>query len=125
MSEVYADLIRSYDAVEGYPDETWIEKFEGLPVTVMGPTQAEDFLVNQLPNIAKTISCMQVRIEDGKDDFRGTPLKRIEFITGGWSGAEDLIHAMLKHFWIKHHHTLWKRGGYFVFEVPAHSKGDV
>ncbi|MGX1418290.1 hypothetical protein AB7M43_008382 [Bradyrhizobium elkanii] len=27
---------------------------------------------------------------------------------------------MLRQFWIKHYHSLWKRGGYFVFEVPEH-----
>jgi hypothetical protein len=47
-------------------------------------------------------------------------MKRVEYITGGWSGAEDhLIGAMLNQFWIKHYHSLWKRRGYFVFEVPA------
>lgn len=119
MADVYKDLIDSYDADEGYPSEDWIEKFEALPMPAIGPTQAADFLVNQLPTIAKTISCMQVRIEDAIDDYDRKPMKRVEYITGGWSGAEDLIGAMLGQFWIKHYHSLWKRGGYFVFEVPA------
>ena len=121
MSEMYQRLIDSYDAEEGYPAEAWIDSFESMPVTAFGPTQAEDFLVRQLPRIAETISCMQVTVSDARDDYRGAPLKRIEYITGGWSGAEDLIHAMLGQFWIKHFHTLWKRGGYFVFEVPDRS----
>jgi len=118
VSDIYKDLIDSYDYDEGYPAEAWIDKFEALPMPAIGPAQAADFLVNRLPEIAKTISCMQVRIEDTKDEFRGNPMKRVEYITGGWSGAEDLIGAMLGQFWIKHYHSLWKRGGYFVFEVP-------
>lgn len=115
----YEALVEAYEADEGYPDEAWIERFNKLPRTAIAPTEAADFLVKRLPLIANTISCMQVRIEDGKDEFSDKPLKRIEYITGGWSGAEDLIEAMLGQFWISHYHTLWKRGGYFVFEVPA------
>lgn len=119
MSDEYKALIDAYEAEEGYPSEKWIDRFHALPPGTIKPDDAADFLVNRLPEIAKTISCMQVSIEDAEDDYRREPLKRIEYITGGWSGAEDLIGAMLSQFWIKHHHSLWKRGGYFVFEVPT------
>jgi hypothetical protein len=119
MPDIYKDLIESYEAEEGYPSEKWIDRFKALPRGAITPTNAADFLVNRLPDIAKTISCMQVVITDGKDDYREEPLKRVEYITGGWSGAEDLIQAMLSQFWIGHYHSLWKRGGYFVFEVPG------
>lgn len=119
MPDEYKALIESYDSDEGYPSEAWIEKFNALPTQTIKWAEAADFLVNQLPRIAKTISCMQVRIENATDDFHDKPMKRIEYITGGWSGAEDLISAMLRQFWIGHYHSLWKRGGYFVFEVPA------
>lgn len=115
----YDELVSSYESEEGYPAESWIEKFDTLDFTAVTPKQAADFLVNRLPAIAKTISCMRVIISDAKDEYAERPLKRIEYITGGWSGAEDLIHSMLRQFWIKHYHTLWKRGGYFVFDVPA------
>lgn len=118
MSE-YQTLIASYEAAEGYPAEEWIDRFEALPFTTITPAEAADFLVNRLPEVAKTISCMQVRVADAKDEYSDRPMKRVEYITGGWSGAEDLIGAMLGQFWIKHYHSLWKRGGYFVFEVPA------
>lgn len=119
MSDEYKTLIASYESEEGYPSEAWIDAFNTLPKQAIKPAEAADFLVNRLPDIAKTISCMQVCVEDAKDDYRDAPMKRIEYITGGWSGAEDLIQAMLRQFWIGHYHSLWKRGGYFVFEVPA------
>ena len=118
MADEYKALIESYDSDEGYPSEEWIDKFNTLGFTAISPHEAADFLVNRLPELSKSISCMQVRIEDAKDDYHEKPLKRIEYITGGWSGAEDLIGAMLRQFWIRHYHSLWKRGGYFVFDVP-------
>jgi hypothetical protein len=117
MSE-YQDLIDTYESAEGYPTDEWIDRFNALPATTITPAQAADFLVNRLPEIAKTISCMQIRVEDATTDFKVEPVKRVEYITGGWSGAEMLIGAMLRQFWIGHYHSLWKRGGYFVFEVP-------
>jgi hypothetical protein len=119
MTDAYKALIESYDSEEGYPSKEWIEKFHALPPGSIKPDEADDFLINQLPGIAKTISCMQVIISDAKDDYSDRPLKRVEYITGGWSGAEDLIEVMLSQFWINHRHSLWKRGGYYVFEVPA------
>src|SRR4051812_8469172 len=111
MTNHYKHLIDSYEADGGYPADEWIDRFDSFHATLFKPWQAADFLVNRLPDIAKTISCMQVRIEDAKDDYSDKPLKRIEYITGGWSGAEALIDAMLGQFWIKHYHSLWKRGG--------------
>lgn len=118
MDDEYRAFIAAYDSEEGYPSDAWIDRFNTMPSFGIKPAQAADFLINRLPDIAKTISCMQVRVEDAKDDYSDRPLKRVEYITGGWSGAEDLIEAMLCQFWIKHYHSLWKRGGYFVFEVP-------
>jgi len=115
----YEELMASYEAADGYPADAWIARFDALPRTAMSPTEADHFLLDRLPAIAKTISCMQVIISDAKDEVWGKPLKRIEYITGGWSGAEDLIGVMLKQLWIQQRHTMWKRGGYFVFEVPT------
>jgi hypothetical protein len=119
VANEYTELLDAYEASEGYPTDAWIERFSGLPLTTITPVQAADFLVNRLPEIAKTISCMQVHVENGHSDFKVEPIKRVEYITGGWSGAEMLIGAMLGQFWIRHYHSLWKRGGYFEFEVPA------
>lgn len=66
----------------------------------------------------RAIACMHLDLDDDRDEWTDEPVKIIRFITGGWSGAEDLIGVMLGHFWIKHFHKEWKRGGLFVFEVP-------
>jgi len=116
----YRELVDSYEAEEGYPSEKWIEAFDALNGLAINWNDAADFLVNQLPKIAQTISCMQVIVTDAKDHiFEDKDIKRIEYITGGWSGAEDLIDVLLKQFWIRHYHSKWERGGYFVFEVDV------
>lgn len=120
MTDVYRSLIDSYASDEGYPAEAWIAQLDALDATALDFTDAADFLTNRLPVIAETIFCLTVRVEDGKDELlRKVPVKRIEYHTGGWSGAEDLIQAMLKQFWITHFHTRWERGGHFYFEVPV------
>ena len=50
----------------------------------------------------------------------GRLVRRYEISTGGWSGNEDLIGAMMANnsFWM----LAWsssRRGGHYVFEVPA------
>lgn len=119
MTENYRALIASYEADEGYPDDGWIAQFRSLDRFALKIEDAAQFLVRDLPPIAKTISSLLVRIEDGKDEvIEDATVKRIEYHTGGWSGAEDLIGAMLGQFWIGHFHTRWERGGHFYFEVP-------
>jgi hypothetical protein len=119
-TETYRNLMASYASDQGYPAEAWIEWFDALDALAFDFMDAADFLIHRLPSIAETISCLTVRIEDGKDELlRKVPVKRIEYHTGGWSGAEDLIQAMLKQFWIAHFHTRWERGGHFYFEVPV------
>lgn len=120
MSDDISEFLAAYDAVEGYPKVEWIERFNKLAPTDFGPHAAARFLVSSLPEIAETISCVSVTVEDGKDELlQRDDVKKVEYHTGGWSGAEDLINAMLRQFWISHFHTVWRRGGHFYFEVPV------
>ena len=115
----YASFIGGYEADDGYPDERWTDRFRALGRMEIGPVEAARFLLIDLPVIAETISCLSVRIENARDEiFREQTVKRVEFHTGGWSGAEDLIDAMLGQFWIGHYHKRWETGGHYYFEVP-------
>lgn len=109
----YQTIVGSFEADEGYPAETWVDAFNSLHITAFTPQEAADFLVNRLLEIKESISCMSVNVTDS-----GECSKLIEYHTGGWSGAEDLIEAMLGQFWVRHYHTRWERGGHFYFEVP-------
>ena len=103
-----------FECDDGYPTDESLERLEKCEFT---PATARAFLTDDLPAIAGQIAYMQVWTEDARDDF-DKPVVRVSYATGGWSGAEDLIDAMLSHFWIRYYHTMWKRGGLFVFELP-------
>jgi len=100
---------------EGYPKDSSLERMRAAGLTL---EQADAFLLHDFPAICEGIACCSYSAEDVDGS------KRITFATGGWSGAEDLIDAMLNQFWIKYRHIEWKRGGLFVFEVPARPQGE-
>lgn len=105
-----------FECEDGYPTD---ESLDGLRSHVFDPRTAALFLVHDLEVIKNAgISCMSVDVEDGQNKYGRSPIKKISYHTGGWSGAENLIEAMLGHFWIRHFHTKWERGGHYYFEVP-------
>jgi hypothetical protein len=58
-----------------------------------------------------------MRLEDAHDDILDRPLKRLTLITGGWSGNEDIIHALETNaIWWMVTWRLSERGGRYVFE---------
>lgn len=80
--------------------------------------QAAKFLLRELPK-ASEFCCASCGVVDALDDLFGAkPVKRIEFSTGGWSGAESLIAFIEKRFDTQHFMLSWKRGGHYVFEIP-------
>lgn len=101
---------------DGYPEEESLERLRALGTSPLGMEmwEAARFLVFDFPEISNQIACCRVEVRDDESE----PVKRIEFVTGGWSGAEELIGVMLKHFWVSHMHDRWERGGLFTFEVP-------
>ena len=118
-SQVHQRPIEWFECEDGYPMDDSIERLQEHVSDMgrFGPREAADFMVRQLPIICNQISAMTLSVEDGKTDF-GDPAWMIEYHTGGWSGAEDLIAAMQSSFWIQQMHTKWTRGGHFDFEVP-------
>lgn len=78
--------------------------------------QAAAFLLRELPKCAENC-CASCRVDDGTDDF-GHSVKRIQFSTGGWSGAEELVGVIEERFDMRHYWVSWHRGGHYVFEVP-------
>ena len=81
------------------------------------PQDGAQFLT-WLPNIKPHLACCTINRSHGETD-RGSPAELIEFHTGEWSGAEELIAAMIEHFWIRCFHTKWTRGGHYTFEIPT------
>jgi hypothetical protein len=107
-------LIGSINSDNGYLTSEWLERLRTFNFSL--PSAAR-FLA-WLPGIKPHLACCSVTIEHGANAL-GSAVEFIEFHTGGWSGAEELISVMLGQFWITHFHTKWTKGGHFYFEVSA------
>ena len=49
-------------------------------------------------------------------------IRKLELHTGGWSGNEDVIHAIINNFWLTHFkmkYVKWCTGGHYYFEISV------
>lgn len=79
---------------------------------------AAAWLLTELPKCAANC-CASCEVTDSTD-ILDHPVKRIEFSTGGWSGAEEIMGLIESRFDLRHFMFSWQRGGHYVFEVPPH-----
>lgn len=100
---------------DGYLTDEWLD---ALGAADFDFAEAADFLVNVLPAACEQMSCCGVKVNDGAS-VSGAPVKLVEFWTGGWSGAEELIGVALQKITVKMWQVQWRRGGHYWFEVPA------
>lgn len=125
---------------DGCPDAAWLADFAARDY---GPAEAAAFLVGELPRIANQgVACAGAEVTDlpGRawrlvptpiEGFEGAMgraghlgevddgHKRVTLTTGGWSGAEELVAAVLAHPAMRDMHDRWERGGLFSFLVPC------
>ncbi len=98
----------------GYPDEAVLERIRALDDDFLR------FMLEDFPVLAEQAACIYGKItsEDVKDVI-GRPVRRLTFVTGGWSGCEDFIEAVLCIPIVRLlYYAAWFRGGKHVFEVP-------
>lgn len=111
---------KSFPAVEyeeSYPvDEDFAE------ITALDPplsfTAAADWLLSELPRASENMPCFCDLVR-AKDRFTKKSIIRIRFSTGGWSGAESILSLIERRVDLSYHMESWRRGGHYVFEVPA------
>ena len=98
---------------DGYPDAEELDTISKWP--------SDDFigLINFIRDLWTYKNCLKT--EWVKD--RGWKL-RFELITGGWSGNESIIEAMMLNFVFKHiWYSEWKRGGFHVWLIDPRNCG--
>ena len=100
---------------DGYPDDAKLRQITEADAVAGGAR----WMVETFPLLAGTMRpyahCEVFDTLDAMD----RPAKRIEFSTGGWSGCEALVNAVLGNPWLRVHYYSWRRGGHYVFEVPV------
>jgi hypothetical protein len=58
-----------------------------------------------------------------KDKYSKSEILKVEFHTGGWSGNEDLINALLENRLVCIWYESWRRGGHYYFEINPYNVG--
>jgi hypothetical protein len=94
---------------EGYPDEQELEKIAKWPFKDMHNCME---FIRERWNWGEDY-CPKEDVEIG-----GRLVTRYTFITGGWSGNEDLILALTSNFMGNYYYIRWQRGGKHEFEIP-------
>ena len=99
-----------------YPVDEDFVAFGNVSSPALSLKLAGEWLLRELPRAAEHMCC-SCRITRGKD-IMGSPVHRISFSTGGWSGAESIIALINRRVDLRHAMLSWRRGGHYVFEVP-------
>lgn len=95
----------------GYPND---EVVELIPLISMD--KADAWLRDEFPALMLQVPYAKVWV---KDIGGPRPLKSITVVTGGWSGCESVVWAVLEHQVMKMYLHEEMRGGQYTFVVPA------
>lgn len=96
---------------DGYPSEAAVET-----IAMVSFRDARRWLRDMFPKLVAELPCASVVVTDVEDWDR--PAKQIAFSTGGWSGCESVIGAVLDHPIMRRHLAQENRGGHYVFILP-------
>jgi len=97
---------------DGYPTDEWLAFLRNYDPETCIPVQ--ELVVDYLPN------GWNHRDWGYKLHRRYREKRRLELHTGGWSGNEEVIRAILDNFWLtdfKLRYVMWKTGGHYYFEL--------
>jgi hypothetical protein len=98
---------------DGYPNDARVDEIGCVSIK-----DARRWMRDVLPNAINALPCGRAEVEPFVDDF-GKPSLRITVVTGGWSGVESIVDAVLDHFVMRMCLRETKIGGLYVFEIPA------
>lgn len=91
----------------GYPSDAAVEA-----ISMVAVADARRWLLEVFPDALRATGYAKVSVVDSETE------RRIEFSTGGWSGAEAIAWAVLEHPVMRLYRSSEFRGGHYVFKVP-------
>jgi hypothetical protein len=97
---------------DGYPSDDRVDE-----IGCVSMRDAARWLRDVLPHAVNALPCGRAEVEPFDD--RGRSMLRITVITGGWSGVESIIYAVLDHTIMRQYVAEQHRGGLYVLEVPT------
>lgn len=103
---------------DGYPELTSSSHVVD-PFLLRDTKEAWEWLKHNLETCAYNCCASVETVET--TNVIGNPCQHIYFSTGGWSGAETLIHIIEGQFWASHLMLQWRKGGHYIFESPPNA----
>jgi hypothetical protein len=97
---------------DGYPSDARVDEIGCVSIR-----DARRWLRDVMPAAINALPCGGAEVVPFVDDY-GKPSLRITVVTGGWSGVETIVYAVLDHPIMRTYLRGEKRGLY-VFEVRA------
>jgi hypothetical protein len=91
----------------GYPSDEKVEE-----IGMVSLRDARRWMHDEFPRLWGTVRYGHVEVEDEGDALR------VYVATGGWSGCEDVIEAVLGHLAMRSYCRERRSGGGFTFRVP-------
>ena len=95
-----------------YPTDEFIDEILDTDRVAVGPTSAANFLLKDFVAIIQEIPYTYIKVLELNNHFL------LKFSTGGWSGAEDIINAILDRYWFEFFLVGFRKGGHYEFEIP-------
>lgn len=103
----------SVEAEDGYPSEEKLEE-----VRLIAWKDARRWLHDEFPRIWASLYYEDSVTVSEDEVAPGCPVLRVRVATGGWSGYEDLIEAVLSHHIMRSYLRETLSGGAYTFFVP-------
>lgn len=97
---------------DGYPEDARVDEIACVSIR-----DARRWLREVFPHVVNELPCGCAEIEPFVDDF-DRPSLRITVATGGWSGVESVVYAVLDHAIMRQYLDAQCSGGKYVFAVP-------
>lgn len=98
---------------DGYPSDAKVDEIACVSIR-----DARRWLRDVMPEAINALPCGGAEVEPFVSDFGRREL-RITVHTGGWSGVESIVYAVLDHMIMRQYLTEQRRGGRYVFEIPV------
>ena len=98
----------------GYPPDEWLASIRDARPTM---AEAAQWMRETLPDLVDTVGYGRVTVEFFPQAEHSAHELRIA--TGGWSGMEDLMSAVMSNIALVYYWQSTHRGGLYVFQMPV------
>ncbi len=98
----------------GYPPDEWLASIRDARPTM---EEAKKWMRDTLPDLVRKVGYGRVTMDFFPQAEHSVYELRIA--TGGWSGTEDLLSAVMSNVALAYYWQSTHRGGLYVFQIPA------